>query len=242
MLVGRSAHDLGGVVGEEVAVAGELLARPLDPVDVALDHLDADRRAAGVELLRRHDRARQDVAVGAVFRGDALGDVIDDLERHLLVQHVLVQRQELLVVVDRRSGDHDAADGQDGLARRRPAPRCSASRCRRRRVRRAARRAAGTSCSRSRPGCTRARHELRERGVACERPRPAPPPSRATQARSGRRADARHKTKPSRGELIRTGITDPTFLAYSAAARPFCALRLRHSMAKSVDMMSPKVR
>jgi hypothetical protein len=29
---------------------------------------------------------------------------------------------------------------------------------------------------------------------------------------------------------------------HSAAARPFCALRVKQPMAKSVDMMSPKVR
>ena len=35
---------------------------------------------------------------------------------------------------------------------------------------------------------------------------------------------------------------EPKQNAYSAAASPFCAFRRRHSMAKSVDMMSPKVR
>ena len=47
--------------------------------------------AVGIELLRRHDRAREHVAVGAVFGGDAPGRVVDRLQRDLAADEVGVE-------------------------------------------------------------------------------------------------------------------------------------------------------
>jgi hypothetical protein len=68
--------DFCGIVGKEVSIAREFL-RPLDLVDPALDYLDADIHAFWIELLRRHNGAREHVAVGAVLSGDAPRDLVN---------------------------------------------------------------------------------------------------------------------------------------------------------------------
>ena len=107
--VGR---DACGVVGEEVPIARQFFDWPDHLVDIALDHLDADHRAAPPEILRRHDGARQHVAGGAVFRGDAAGEIVDRRERDLRAHQVGVERREVGIAVDGRAGDDDAGDRQ----------------------------------------------------------------------------------------------------------------------------------
>ena len=107
--------DLRAVVGEEVAIAGEL-RRPLDRLDVAFHHLEADDRAVGIELLGGNDRPRQHVAVAAVFGGDASGKVIDLLERDLAAEEVGVELAELRVGVDRGAHDLDPTNDEQGFA------------------------------------------------------------------------------------------------------------------------------
>jgi hypothetical protein len=106
--------DLRSVVGEEIAIGGEL-RRPLHAFDVTFHHLDLDRGAVGIEFLHRHDGAREHVAVAAVFGGDALGEVVDRLQRHLLADEVGVELGELCGAVDRRADDANLADDEGGL-------------------------------------------------------------------------------------------------------------------------------
>ena len=109
-------RDHRRVVGEEVAVAPDRF-RPFDPLDIAFDDLQAGNRAVRTELLRRHDGARQRVAVIAVFRGDALGEIVDRLQRHILTDQVGPERRELILAVDGRAANADVADGDPDLRR-----------------------------------------------------------------------------------------------------------------------------
>jgi hypothetical protein len=53
--------------------------------------------------------ARQHVAGGAVLGGDAAGEIVDRSERDLSPDQVGVERGEVRVAVDGRTGDDDAA-------------------------------------------------------------------------------------------------------------------------------------
>ena len=64
----------------------------------------------GREILRRHDGARQHVAGGAVFGGDAAGEIVDRSERDFAADQVGVERGEVRFAVDGRAGDDDPAD------------------------------------------------------------------------------------------------------------------------------------
>ncbi len=134
--------DPGGVIGKEIAIAREFL-RPYDLVDPALDHLDADVGAFRIELLRRNDRARQHVAVAAVFGGDPAGDLVDGLERRRLREQVGVERPQRIRAVDGRADDVHAADDDPdflgagrGFGARKPDARSAWLRARHRRLRR----------------------------------------------------------------------------------------------------------
>ena len=85
MLAGRSAMILARSRREEIAIPRQL-RRPFDLVDVAFDDLDVDDGAVRRELLRRHDRAREHVAVIAVLGGDAWRDLVDGGEPDLAVR------------------------------------------------------------------------------------------------------------------------------------------------------------
>src|SRR6476469_9386356 len=122
-LDGADAHrPLGGdprrVVGKEIAITGQL-GRPFDRLDIALEHLDANHGAVGIELLHRDDRAREHVAVRAVFGGDAPGDVVDRLQRDLVPDQLGVELGELRAGVDGRALDADRAQQQHGFGRAR---------------------------------------------------------------------------------------------------------------------------
>jgi len=94
------------VVGKEIEIAGQL-RRPFDRLDIALEHLDANHGAVGIELLHRDDCAREHVAVCAVFGGDAPGDVVDRLQRDLVPDEIGVELGELRAGVDGRALDAD---------------------------------------------------------------------------------------------------------------------------------------
>ena len=110
--------DPGRVVGKEIAIAGQL-RRPFDRLDIALEHLDANHGAVGIELLHRDDRAREHVAVRAVLGGDAPGDVVDRLQRDLVPDEIGVELGELRAGVDGRALDADLAHHQHGFGRAR---------------------------------------------------------------------------------------------------------------------------
>ncbi len=106
--------DLGSVVGKEIAVSRELVARPLHPVDITFDNLDAQVGAPGRKALRRHHRARQHVAVAAVLLGDAAGKVVDRLKRHRAADEIGIERRKLRLAIHGRADNADAADRQLG--------------------------------------------------------------------------------------------------------------------------------
>ena len=114
MLAGRSAVDLSGVVREKIDVGREP-RRPFDLLDVALDHLQGDHGAVRIELLRRHDRAREHVAVVAVLGGDLAGEIVDLLQRDGPAEETGVEFGELRVGVDGGADDPDPADDKPGL-------------------------------------------------------------------------------------------------------------------------------
>jgi hypothetical protein len=106
--------DPGGVVGKEVAIGGQL-RRPLDGLDIAFHHLDLDHGAVRIEFLHRHDRAREHIAVAAVFGGDALGKIVDRLQRDGLADEVGVELGQLGGGVDRGADDANLTDDELGL-------------------------------------------------------------------------------------------------------------------------------
>src|SRR5499425_2754493 len=110
--------DPGGVVRKKLAIGGKLW-RPLDRLDVAFHHLDLDHGAVRIELLHRHDGAREHIAVAAVFGGDALGKVVDRLQRDLFADEAGVELGQLRVAVDRGADDANLTDDELGLRRAR---------------------------------------------------------------------------------------------------------------------------
>ena len=119
-LDGADVHrPLGGdpvaVVREEIAVSGKS-GRPLDGLDVAFHDLDANDGAVGIELLGRHDGAREHIAVAAILAGDASGEIVDLLQRDLAADQVRVELAQLRGGVDRGAHDLDPADDQRCLA------------------------------------------------------------------------------------------------------------------------------
>ena len=70
-------------------------------VDITLDHLDADDGTAFGQVLRRHDGARQNIAVGAVFGGDALGKIVNRRQGDFVPDEVLVERLKGSGIIDR---------------------------------------------------------------------------------------------------------------------------------------------
>jgi len=67
--------------------------------------LDLDHGAVRIEFLHRHDGAREHIAVAAVFGGDALGKVVDRLQRDRLADEVGVEFGQLGGGVDRGADD-----------------------------------------------------------------------------------------------------------------------------------------
>ena len=122
-LDGADVHrPLGGdprrVVGKEIEIAAQL-RRPFDRLDIALEHLDANHGAVGIELLHWDDRAREHVAVRAVLGGDAPGDIVDRLQRDLVPDEIGVELGELRAGVDGRALDADLTHHQHGFGRAR---------------------------------------------------------------------------------------------------------------------------
>src|SRR5258707_1258319 len=110
--------DPGGIVRKKVAIGGKLWW-PLDRLDVAFHHLDLDHGAVRIELLHRHDGAREHIAVAAVFGGDALGKIVDRLQRDRLADEVGVKFGQLGGGVDGGADDANLADDELGLRRAR---------------------------------------------------------------------------------------------------------------------------
>src|SRR5438105_4027192 len=106
--------DPPGVIRKKVAIGGKL-RRPLDPLDVAFHHLDLDHGAVRVELLHRHDGAREHIAVAAVFGSDALGKIVDRLQRHRLADDIGVELGQLRGGVDGGADDADLPNDELGL-------------------------------------------------------------------------------------------------------------------------------
>src|SRR5262249_56717505 len=106
--------DPGRVVREKITIGGEL-RRPLDRLDVAFHHLDLDHGAVRIELLHRHDGAREYIAIAAVFGGDALGKIVDRLQRDRLADEIGVELGKLRVAVDRGADDANLTDDELGL-------------------------------------------------------------------------------------------------------------------------------
>jgi hypothetical protein len=77
--------------------------------------LDLDHGAVRIEFLHRHDGAREHIAVAAVFGGDALGKVVDRLQRDRLADEVGVEFGQLGGGVDRGADDANLADDELGL-------------------------------------------------------------------------------------------------------------------------------
>src|SRR6516165_2854050 len=110
--------DPGGVVRKKVTIGGKLW-RPLDRLDVAFHHLDLDHGAVRIEFLHRHDGAREHIAVAAVFCGNALGKIVDRLQRDRLADEIGVELGQLRVAVDRGADDANLTDDELGLRRAR---------------------------------------------------------------------------------------------------------------------------
>ncbi len=113
-LQGPILGDLAAVGLQQIPVAMHLAADD-DVVDPPLDHPDADD--AELDLLRRHDRPRQDIAVVPVLLGDRSGDLVDVGEGDFARQVLLVERDEFGLVVDRRTLDDDAGEDEADLLR-----------------------------------------------------------------------------------------------------------------------------
>src|SRR3981081_669654 len=91
---GPLGRDLGGIVGEEIAITLDR-GRPLHIVDIALDDFQAGHASLRRKILGRHDRARERIAIAAVFGSDALGQVVERLERNLTTDQVAVEWRKL---------------------------------------------------------------------------------------------------------------------------------------------------
>ena len=91
------------------------MRRPLDRFDIAFRHLDLDYGAVRIEFLHRHDGAREHVAITAVFGGDALGKIVDRLQRDRFADEVGVVLGQLGGGVDRGADDANLTDDELGL-------------------------------------------------------------------------------------------------------------------------------